>query len=201
MGFKRAPTRVATKKPQAITIASNQTSFVLKAPRAIVQSPFPKQRPSSIVARAQADEVLVIEQALLSAISKQPQPQAVQDEPELTIVASGDANIIQASYAPEIKPQRRTELLIVSRDTGPRKWSVQLGALSSRYKAEKLLLRTALADLRALDGALRKIEPTKVQGQTRYRARFVGLSQADANKACARLRARSVECTPVSPGG
>ena len=196
MGFKKAPNRVATNKPRALKAAPSGKSFVLKAPRAVVQSPFPKTRPNVVVARAQAADALAIEQSIMAAVSEQP---TVQTQ-KVALVAATDSNIIQASYAPEIRPKRRTELLIVARDTGPRKWSVQLGALSSRYKAEKLLLRTALADLRALDGALRKINPTKVQGQTRYQARFVGLSQADANKACARLRARSVECTPVSPG-
>lgn len=98
-------------------------------------------------------------------------------------------------------PQEPVAPRIVERDTGnPRKWSVQLGAFRSRFQAEKLLLKTALADLRSLDGALRKIDRETVQGEKMYRARFVGLTQGDANKACARLLARAETCEPKGPG-
>ncbi|MEH6360860.1 MAG: SPOR domain-containing protein, partial [Amylibacter sp.] len=84
--------------------------------------------------------------------------------------------------------------------TSGRAWSVQLGAYGSKFEAEKTLLKTALSNLGPLDDAERRISPASVNGARLYRARFVGLSQADANKTCARLRARSQTCVTVSPG-
>lgn len=78
-------------------------------------------------------------------------------------------------------------------------WSVQIGTYRNRVNTEKLLLQTALMDLDALQGALRKVEVTQVEGVTMYRAQFVGLSQSDAAKACARLNARDSTCDIISP--
>ncbi len=79
-------------------------------------------------------------------------------------------------------------------------WSVQLGAYKNRYSAEKMLLRTALTDLDSLEGALRKITPATINGRHLYRARFIGVSEESAMKACARLRARNQPCTIIGPG-
>ena len=78
-------------------------------------------------------------------------------------------------------------------------WAIELGNYSNRTNTEKLLLRTALMDLDALQGADRKVEVTLVQGVTMYRARFVGLSEADARKACSRLTSRDSACDVISP--
>lgn len=79
-------------------------------------------------------------------------------------------------------------------------WTVQLGSYGSRYAAEKVLLRTVLSDFRSLEGALRQIKPTVVQGRQLYRAQFVGISKISAGKTCARLNARSEKCTPIRSG-
>ena len=78
-------------------------------------------------------------------------------------------------------------------------WAIELGNYSNRTNTEKLLLKTALMDLDALQGADRKVEVTLVQGVTMYRARFVGLSEADARKACSRLTSRDSACEVISP--
>ena len=78
-------------------------------------------------------------------------------------------------------------------------WSVELGNYANRTNTEKLLLMTALMDLDALQGAERKVEVTMVQGVTMYRARFVGLSEEDARKACSRLNARNSACEVINP--
>ena len=54
-------------------------------------------------------------------------------------------------------------------------------------------------DLDALQGADRKVEVTVVQGVTMFRARFVGLSETDARKACSRLTSRNSACEVINP--
>ena len=78
-------------------------------------------------------------------------------------------------------------------------WVIELGNYSNRTNTEKLLLRTALMDLDALQAADRKVEVTLVRGVTMYRARFVGLSETDARKACSRLVSRDSACEVISP--
>jgi D-alanyl-D-alanine carboxypeptidase len=84
--------------------------------------------------------------------------------------------------------------------TGGNDWGVQLGAFRAKGDAERRLLTTALKDVPELAGGLRRVEPAKVQGVTVYRAQFVGLSQADAQAACAALVRQSTDCLPLAPG-
>ena len=92
---------------------------------------------------------------------------------------------------------RRDGLQVVTRmsTSGGKHWGITLGAFPTRTEAEKILLRTALQDLSALDGALRKV----VHRSDGYRANFVGLNETMALKACARLRAYKASCQTLGP--
>ena len=108
------------------------------------------------------------------------------------------ASTARPTYIEPVKQEQQ----IVTKDvlTKGGGWSVQLGAYSSRFNAEKALLRTALVDVNALEGAEKVIKPTRGDGKKLYRARFVGLSETGAERTCARLKARGEECTLVRPG-
>ena len=130
------------------------------------------------------------EAAILAAVNAAPTPSVA--------VQAAAIEVPDADAAAEAGP---AEPRVIVRDTtDPRQWSVQVGAYRTRYQAEKQLLRTALADLRSLDGALREVDSDIVHGERFYRARFVGLSQTDATKACVRLIARNESCVPIGPG-
>lgn len=77
-------------------------------------------------------------------------------------------------------------------------WVVELGGTHEKSRAERLLLTTALQELEALEGSKRVMAPTGSPGW--YKARFVGLDQASAQAACARLAARQTPCE-VYQGG
>ena len=55
-------------------------------------------------------------------------------------------------------------------------WGINVGRFNTRYAAEKMLLKTALAEIDALDGSLRKVHQSR-QG---FEATFLGLSEARA---------------------
>ena len=84
--------------------------------------------------------------------------------------------------------------------TGGSDWGVQLGAYRANGDAERQLLTTALKDVPALAGGLRRVEAARVQGVTVYRAQFVGLSQQEALGACATLAQMQADCLPLAPG-
>ena len=87
---------------------------------------------------------------------------------------------------------------IVSRlaSSGTGRWGINVGHYPSRYAAEKMLLKTALAEMSTLSGSTREVIASKLG----FDANFTGLNEASAERACQRLRARNVECSTVGPG-
>lgn len=87
------------------------------------------------------------------------------------------------------------EVITRASSTGSRLYGVSLGAQPSHHAAERLLLRTALAEIGTFDQALRRV----VRSSSGYEARFQGLTEDQAERACARLSARSVPCETFGP--
>ncbi|MEH6645152.1 D-alanyl-D-alanine carboxypeptidase family protein [Sulfitobacter sp.] len=80
--------------------------------------------------------------------------------------------------------------------SGGRHWGVNVGRFGSRYAAEKVLIKTALAEMATLDGSLRKV----VQKPQGFDANFLGMTRETADLACRRLKARNVSCFMIGPG-
>jgi D-alanyl-D-alanine carboxypeptidase len=123
-------------------------------------------------------------------------------EASAAIVGAGSASTFAAAPAAP-RSQRPAEPIVVASGTattGGNDWGVQLGAYRAKGDAERQLLTTALKDVPQLTGGLRRIEAANVQGVTIYRAQFVGLSQADAQAACATLARMDADCLPLAPG-
>ena len=79
--------------------------------------------------------------------------------------------------------------------SGGRHWGVNVGRFGSRYAAEKVLIKTALAEMSSLDGSLRKV----VQKPQGFDANFLGMTRETADLACRRLKARNVSCFMIGP--
>lgn len=213
---------IKRKVPGKAQLSKGKT---IKAPRAVAVSIFPKRRPdltrvvASLQQKQQSVEEAIIaanlktlEEKVLAEVKPEAEP-VTTPEPKLAalpqiqpqirdaavIEAIAVANVIAMDNKPDLRPSEPVIVERVANQGG--NWAVQLGAFSSRYQAEKTLLRTALADIGSLEGALRKIDLAYVKGQQVYRARFVGINQASANKTCARLKARRTECSAVNLGG
>nr|WP_323777399.1 D-alanyl-D-alanine carboxypeptidase [Amylibacter sp.] len=200
MGFERSKNQVVVQKPADVELGTQAKTIRVAQTGAVKESPWPKirtvqtttvqttttQTNSSLVADAQ---LKAIEEAVLVA-NKEAKSNGV------VTVSSGNLTSIAAAAKAE-QPLR-----VVTRvsTAGNHYWAVQVGAFSSRHQAEKALLQTALRELQSLDGSERQIDYATVNGYKKYRARFVGLNQAEANLACARLRARNQTCFPIAPG-
>ncbi len=87
------------------------------------------------------------------------------------------------------------EIVTRSTSSGSRLFGVSLGEYPTRNAAERLLLRIALAELTTFDAALRHV----VDRPTGFEAQFAGMTEADAERACARLAARNVACETFGP--
>ena len=148
-------------------------------------------------------------------------------EPVATPVTPDDNQLSDAvlltppapSAASDVAPDAATEVILASADASAdlpvepknpdleivtrvstsdgREWGINVGSFSSRYNAERELLRTALVEMATLDEALRKVTSRKGA----FDANFVGMTQEDAELACRRLSARGTDCTVLNPAG
>ncbi len=219
MGFERAPTRVAVVRPPRLTIVPPgaaapvlMSGLVTRADRPVMRAQTVDVSPSLVLMTRNID-------SLVSTVVESPPiapPIADAEEIAAALTAALPTNtIVETLEAPIRRPDSlgtavvpvQTASLVpqaalTSIDPVPAQgdWSVQLGTYGNRTNTEKLLIQTALMDLDSLQGAERRVEVTQVQGVTMYRARFVGLSQNDAIKACERLQSRNADCEVISPG-
>ena len=192
MGFKRAPSRAKLQRPSAPSYAGTKTAAVKDGGR----SPRPAMRPAT--QSPVADELLI---AALEA----PELVADTEKPPTPDVKAGAISVVPprkrpsslASLVPQ-KPAAKSSTIVTRASTsGGRHWGISLGKYTTRNKAERLLLQTALQEIETLDEALRKVVD-RPQG---WEANFVGMSQDRANMACQRLSARGVECEVRGPNG
>ncbi|MBE9476715.1 MAG: D-alanyl-D-alanine carboxypeptidase [Proteobacteria bacterium] len=195
MGFGRVNTRLAEKRPAKIAPVIMERPKIIKVAvsGAVRTSPIPKMRVMSAPVLVAKSDRSAVENAILQAVS--------HDKPSLPQTTKPMMRTEDVVVVSLMAPPVPTEPRVVTRASASEQaWSVQLGAFGSKFEAEKALLKSALSNLGPLEGAKRRISPAIVNGARLYRARFVGLSQADANKACSRLRARLQTCVTVSPG-
>lgn len=104
-----------------------------------------------------------------------------------------DTMILAALTPPAPMPEGKREVVARASSSGGRNWGISLGKYPSQYAAEQALLKTALMESTALAEGLRKVATRKAG----YDALFVGLTRGDADLACARLAARSVDCSVI----
>ncbi|MFN4192824.1 MAG: serine hydrolase [Tabrizicola sp.] len=85
------------------------------------------------------------------------------------------------------------EVVVVMSTSGGRHFGVNVGEYSSRYEADKALLKTALAESATLNEGNRRA----IQSGGKWRASFMGLTEEQAQLACRRLTARAIPCETV----
>ncbi|NUH66606.1 serine hydrolase [Sulfitobacter sp. S0837] len=221
LGFRRAPSSAPLLKPAPPVYADVESTpgttagaagKTIRLVGAVTTSKRPNLRPRSeevLVATAVAPEATSvvsnsdITAALREAVATVPvAPEVsapeVQEQETMTLAS---ANV---SVRPEPRPEevevavaQAVEQEIVTRisTSGSRHWGVNVGRYPSRYAAEKVLLKTALAEMSTLDGTLRKV----VRRPQGFEANFLGMSRESADLACRRLAARNVSCFMIGP--
>ncbi|WGW05346.1 D-alanyl-D-alanine carboxypeptidase family protein [Tropicibacter oceani] len=181
------------------------------ASAAVTRSLRPQVRPSLVspadvaplVAGVQDDienmlkEVQSVAAVAPSAPAK-PEPKTVSVAPAASIKpARRPQGVVLASNPPraEATPALKAEVVTRLSTSGGRHWGINVGRYSSRFEAEKVMLKTALIETATLDGALRKVN----QGKRGFDANFMGLTRDQADLACRRLQARQITCFMIGP--
>jgi D-alanyl-D-alanine carboxypeptidase len=208
MGFKRAPSRVALRKPAKPAYGgSRATAKTIRVVRAVKKSLRPKARGL----RPETAPVLVslkddVRQALVEAqVNSAANAQVAAVAPSSTAAvtrsikpaARPKALLLASLTQPKPEPRSAPKQEVVTRvsTSGGHHWGINIGRYPNRYRAERVLLKTALAEMSALDGARRSVTERK----SGYDANFVGMTRDSADLACRRLAARNVQCFMVGP--
>lgn len=211
LGFQRAPSRVAVRKPQRPAYAGNTPGSdaagkTIRLATAVSKSLRPRLRPGDT---ATPPVLLALKDDINSALAE------VQTAAKATEVTPEDTPAVTPKMRPEdvvlasagndaavenalIHDSARNEPEVVTRvsTSGGRHWGINIGRFPSRYAAERQLLKIALTEMSTLDGSLRKV----VNRKNGYDANFLGLSRDSADLACRRLQARQVTCFMIGPG-
>jgi D-alanyl-D-alanine carboxypeptidase len=221
LGFRRAPSNATIRRPQKPVYANVETEDgstigaqgkTIRLVLAITKSLRPQLRPGTS------------QPVLLAAVTPPPVPEpespvvsnadvtaalreAVQipapEPPAETLTLAAAQVSVRPTLRPSVDagirgPEAKAEQEIVTRvsTSGGRHWGVNVGRYPSRYAAEKVLLKTALAEMDTLDGTLRKV----VRRPQGFDANFLGMTRESADLACRRLNARNIACFMVGPG-
>ena len=218
MGFDRAPSRVAVRKPSRPILlaegAATTPGRITRASGLVSKSLRPRLRP----VETPPEEMLIALQdgiadaladVVADASTATPAPEIpAEAAPEPVLTASLASSLVSAprpraralgalASTASATPSAVDDQIVVTRmsTSGGRQWAINVGRFTTRHEAEKMLLQTALVELGTLDEALRKV----VRSQRGFDANFVGLSAQTAELACRRLLAQNVNCHPMGP--
>ena len=203
MGFRRAPSRAPIRKPARPAYAGNAGlgANVAALSGAVKVSLRPVVRPGAGATVQLAGNV---------AETAEKNRERIQDGIAAAIAAA-DISDTNESGAPRPTP-RPNDLVLASSDStqrlepeqevvtrlstsGGHLWGVNVGRYTTRYEAEKVLLKTALSEMTTLEGTLRKVN----QSARGFDATFQGMTREQADLACRRLQARNVTCFMIGP--
>lgn len=206
LGFRRSPSRAKIRRPSLPAyvapknVASNDTrpapgtaGKTIRLITAVKKSLRPKLRPGS----NEPTPVLVAMKSDIEQALAQAQAQDTKPVKAVTPVAAKKPNARPKNLVLASVPVPPPALEVVTRlsTSGGRHWGINVGRYPSRYKAERVLLKTALNEMSTLDGSLRKV----VRRKSGFDANFMGLSRETADLACRRLQARKVTCFMIGP--
>ena len=209
MGFDRAPSTAKLQRPSLPPYDQNENEHdgkTLRLMTAVKRSLRPKMRPFGKASAPEevllavrpnvqvqpGDILTAVQSATAGAVAVQ--VSASTYDPEMSTTAPR-ARPPQFSFVATPVAEQETETVARHDTSGSRSWGINIGKFSSRYQAERVLLRMALAEMTTLDGAERKVK-ARASG---YEALFTGLTQHSADLACRRLHAQEISCVLVDP--
>lgn len=223
MGFRRAPSRAPIRKPAKPAYVDVEPApetpdtpsvepgstpggagKTIRLVGAVKTSKRPKLRPAPAASvllastEAPATQQAVSDSDITAALREAVKTPA----PDVAVTLASASTSVRPSLRPKkatAAPEKRIlEQEVVTRvsTSGGRHWGVNVGRYPSRFAAEKVLLRTALAEMSTLDGTLRKV----IRRPKGFDANFLGMTRETADLACRRLAARNVSCFMIGPG-
>ena len=179
LGFERAATNVALNKPALPNYQSNRTVAALRTP---------KLRPGYLgTSSAQVDDMAT---AIFDDVVDDLHIEPVGDGGEIeSYVSDLDAGL-QVERVPLKRPITVYANLSLTEET---RYGLYLGRFGTKSEADKHLLKVSLMDFSSVFGATKSVEKVGYQ----FVVKLLGLTRGNAEKACARLSARAVDCSVI----
>ena len=186
LGFRRAPSRVALRKPKLPNYGSSTPAGkTIRVATAVKKSLRPRLRPETLF-RTEPETPAAEDTTVVASAS------SIEFDIQTALIeAQGDK---PAAALPEEDIDTPQVVTRISTSSG-RHWGINVGRYASRYAAEKVLLKTALTEMSTLDGTLRKV----VKNSRGFEANFLGMTRETADLACRRLQARQIACFTIGP--
>ncbi|MDR9393827.1 MAG: D-alanyl-D-alanine carboxypeptidase family protein [Roseovarius sp.] len=214
LGFRKAPRRVALNRPARprylgkVDGAAGRTVRLAGA-AAVKKSlrPFPRpvpEQPAVVATKTEIEEAIREAKSMQVAVSpdetgtrdKETALANVSPERRPETLQADSAEVAEAGVQAGSTSGTATQKVVTRLSTsGGRHWGVNVGRYPSQYKARKILLQTALSEMSALDGSLRKV----VRRSNGFDANFMGMTRDMADRACRRLQAKQVTCFMIGP--
>jgi D-alanyl-D-alanine carboxypeptidase len=197
MGFARAPAHATVRVPGLPSYPDVPAGRTTRPSGAVARSLRPVPRPAPVRSVEQIAAISEAVGAALDEVQSTSTDDPSSSAPPETLPVPRP-QIAVAEDATEAADSPLSEPIVVTRasSSGSRLFGVSLGPQSSHHAAERLLLRTALREIGTFDQALRRV----VRAGGGYDARFQGMTEDQAQRACARLSARNVPCQTIGPG-
>lgn len=202
LGFRRAPSRVTTRAPEPPVYAGNAASpssgnrggKSVRVNGLVSKSLRPNARPTQ---NAPA-EVLVAGTDMRDDIAAALTQAGAGTPPARVAPTARPETIVTASTGNQATSPSSTGGEVVTRlaNVGGMHWGINVGKYPNRFSAERMLLKTALAEMATLDGSRRRV----IRRQGGFDAVFTGMSRDTADRACRRLQAQNVTCFMIGPG-
>ena len=182
LGFERAATNVALSKPALPSYQSNRALAALRTP---------KLRPRHL------GNAIVREEETASAIFDAVVTAQLDDGYLTTSAYGGDIESYvpdgmdagpQVKRVPLKRPIASYANLNLTEET---RYGLYLGRFGTKPEADKHFLKVSLMDFSSVFGATKSVEKVGLH----YVVKLLGLTKGNADKACARLSARNVDCS------
>ena len=217
MGFQRAPSSATVRRPTppaAMVAGSATPGKTIRLSGLVSTSMRPIARPTT-AAEPDAEVLLAaVDTDIINAVVAEAVEAAVSDAianiiptadtpthtPSVTPVARPvptETVMLAAATQPTTIVDTQPEVVTRISTSGGRHWGVNVGRFNTRYDAERVLLKVALNEMSALDGALRRV----LQRSGGFDANFMGLTREGADLACRRLQARGTMCFMIGSDG
>ena len=171
IGFSKATSKVTLVKPPYPVYIKRSTNLQNSSP--------PQKRPTNLISK----------QNLTKAIKKTKANIKLSEY-------SGPFKRPLSNSVIQIRNNTLVKQVIVrSKDDGPKKWTISLGDFTTRDRAERYLLKTTLIEIDTLKMATQKI----IYRPKGWEATFVHLNKSNAEIACQKLEYQGYECKLKGP--
>nr|WP_304439077.1 MULTISPECIES: D-alanyl-D-alanine carboxypeptidase family protein [Actibacterium] len=211
LGFSRAPTRVAVRKPaRPPYLGSGKSGATIRVATTLSSSTRPRTRPGTGAAEMPQELLIALRDDIRDAVelaNSTPAAAAAPPAPESATLELAAVSIpaippkprpAVATATPAVAmtaPPEAPEVVTRMSSSSGRHWGINVGRYGTQYEAERVLLETALKELGALDEALRKVN----RSSRGFDANFVGMTKEQAALACRRLQAYGSDCDTFGP--